>query len=119
MQPIPDLAPHAPARAAAPTDRLREALLGLAGGQAALLSPRRERSWASVDLRRRPPPPRPSRSTATRAVAAGELFIAFLPEHEFTMPGHLVADAAVTEVAHQLAPPLLTVRCELLLLEEA
>jgi len=52
------------------------------------------------------------------AVAAGECFIAFLPEHEFTLPGHLVADAAVVSVDHVAAPPLLRVTCELLLLEE-
>ena len=52
------------------------------------------------------------------AVEAGECFIAFLPEHEFAIPGQLVADAAVVAVDHTLDPPLLKVTCELLLLEE-
>jgi hypothetical protein len=47
------------------------------------------------------------------------MFIVFLPEHEFMLPGQLVADAAVTEVDHRLIPePRLTVSVELLLLEE-
>ncbi|TIX52153.1 hypothetical protein E5222_05315 [Alteraurantiacibacter aquimixticola] len=76
-----------------------------------------ERSWASITF------------AGTRhqvdmlfegsdAIAAGECFIAFLPEHEFSIPGHIVADAAVTEVDHRMEPPRLQVRCELLLLEE-
>ncbi len=52
------------------------------------------------------------------AVAAGECFIVFLPDHEFTIPGQLVADAAVTAVEHLLEPQVLMVTCELLLLEE-
>ena len=43
---------------------------------------------------------------------------AFLPEHEFALPGQLVADAAVTAVDHRLEPPRMQVSCELLLLEE-
>ena len=54
------------------------------------------------------------------AIEAGESFIALLPEHEFAIPGQLVADAAVVEVDHRLAPdPRLTVTAELLLLEES
>ena len=52
------------------------------------------------------------------AIEAGECFIAFLPEHEFAIPGRLVADAAVTAVDHALDPAVLRVTCELLLLEE-
>ena len=53
------------------------------------------------------------------AVEAGEEFVAALPDHEFAIPGQLVADAGVVEVEHRLAPePRLVVRCELLLLEE-
>ena len=99
-----------------PRIRLREALLALAGGQATILS-HDEKSWASITF------------AGTRhrlelvfegaaAVAAGELFIAFLPEHEFAIPGQLVADAAVTAVDHRLDPPRMQVSCELLLLEE-
>ena len=53
------------------------------------------------------------------AIEAGECFIVFLPEHEFAIPGQLVADAAVVEVDHSLDPCVLTVTCELLLLEES
>ena len=98
-------------------DALRDALLALAQGQATVLA-LAEKRWASATF------------TGTRhrvalqfdgaeAVAAAEVFIAFLPEHEFTVPGQLVADATVTEVDHRLDPPLMTVCCELLLLEEA
>ena len=99
-----------------PRHRLREALLGLAGGHAAIVT-HGEKSWASITF------------AGTRhrielafegdeAIQAGELFIAFLSEHEFEIPGQLVADAAVTAVDHRLAPPRLRVTCELLLLEE-
>ena len=98
--------------------RLREALLALAEGRAAVLT-HNEKNWASITF------------AGTRhrldllfegvdAVDAGERFIAFLPEHEFALPGQLVADAAVTAVDHRLLPaPRLQVSCELLLLEEA
>ncbi|QKG72633.1 hypothetical protein HQR01_02300 [Erythrobacter mangrovi] len=53
------------------------------------------------------------------AVEAGERFIAALPEHEFMIPGQLVADATVVEAEHRLFPsPRLSATCELLLLEE-
>ena len=53
------------------------------------------------------------------AVEAGERLIDRLPEHEFALPGQLVADASVSAVDHALAPsPRLTVTCELLLLED-
>ncbi len=100
-----------------PTDRLREALRALAGGRATILS-HHEKAWASVTFAG-------SRHRielafeGAEAVAAGELFIAFLSEHEFAIPGQLVADAAVVEVDHRLDRPELRVRCELLLLEEA
>jgi len=97
-------------------ERLREALTALAQGQATVLA-HNERSWASVTF------------AGTRhrielafegaeAVDAGELFLALLPEHEFAIPGQLVADATVTEVDHRLDPPRMVVSCELLLLLE-
>lgn len=97
-------------------ERLVEALTTLAQNRARI-SRHTESSWASITF------------AGTRhrvelvfegedAVEAGECFIAFLPEHEFAIPGQLVADAAVVEVDHRLAPPLLRVTCELLLLEE-
>jgi hypothetical protein len=53
------------------------------------------------------------------AIEAGETLIALLPEHEFNIPGQLVADAAVVAVEHQLLPaPRLEVTVEVLLLDE-
>ena len=100
-----------------PGDRLRDALLELAESRATILS-HAEKRWASVTF------------TGARhrvgllfdgaeAIEAGGRFIAFLPEHEFDILGQLVADATVTEVDHRLDPPRMTVRCELLLLEDA
>lgn len=99
-----------------PRHHLRDALLTLAGPHARLLG-HQEKSWASITF------------AGTRhrlellfegaeAVAAGELFIAYLPEHEFDLPGRLVADATVTDVDHRLDPPLMRVTCELLVLDE-
>ena len=99
-----------------PADWLREALLELARNEAQILS-HCERRWASVTF------------TGARhrlellfegaeAIDAGELFIAELPEHEFDIPGQLVAEATVTEVDHRLQPQRMQVSCELLLLEE-
>jgi hypothetical protein len=98
-----------------PRGRLREALLALAG-PATILS-HEEKSWASVTFagaRHRIE----LLFDGAEAVQAGELFIAFLPEHEFAIPRQLVADAAVTAVDHRLEPPRMVVSCELLLLEE-
>ena len=54
------------------------------------------------------------------AVEAGERFVAELPEHEFAIPGQLVADAGIVEVEHRLSPsPRMIVQCDLLLLEDA
>ena len=100
-----------------PTIRLREQLLDLAQRRAAVLR-HDEKSWASVTFagtRHRVE----LAFEGAEAVEAGECFIAFLPEHEFAIPGQLVADAAVTAVDHRLEPPRLAVTCELLLLEEA
>lgn len=99
-----------------PRNRLREALLTLAEDQATILS-HEEKSWASVTFagaRHRIE----LLFDSAEAVQAGELFIASLPEHEFAIPGQLVADAAVTAVDHRLEPPRMQVSCELLLLEE-
>ena len=97
-------------------DRVREALLDLAEGKATILG-HAETRWASVTFtgaRHR----LELRFEGAEAIEAAERFVAFLPEHEFAILGQLVADATVTEVDHRLDPPLMTVRCELLLLEE-
>lgn len=105
-----------PVRRRRPIDHLREALLELAGGKAAILA-HSEKAWASVTFagaRHR----LELEFEGPRAIDAGERFIADLPEHEFALPGQLVADAAVTEVAHRLDPLRMQVSCELLLLDE-
>ena len=110
--------PFPPARPRRSTgERLREALTVLAQGKAKVLS-HSERNWASITFagaRHRIA----LSFEGAEAVTAGELFIAFLPEHEFAIPGQIVADATVIEVDHRFDPPVLRVTCELLLLEEA
>ena len=100
-----------------PAARLRDALMALAQGHATVLS-HSEKSWASITFagtRHR----LELEFAGEAAVAAGEMFIVFVPEHEFMLPGQLVADAAVTAVDHRLAPePRMTVSVELLLLDE-
>lgn len=98
-------------------DRVREALLTLAQGHASLLT-HEEKAWASITF------------SGTRhevmldfdgadAVAAGEEFIDELPEHEFRIPGQLVADATVRAVDHRFgAEERMVVTAVLLLLEE-
>jgi hypothetical protein len=106
--------PARPRREAA--DRLREALLELARGRATILA-HAEKSWASVTfagVRHR----LELQFEGAAAIDAGERFIAALPEHEFDIPGQLVADATVTEVDHRLQPQRMQVSCELLLLED-
>jgi hypothetical protein len=97
---------------------LHTALLGLAQDKAEILS-HSEKAWASVTFagtRHRVE----LRFCGAEAVEAGECFIALLPEHEFAIPGQLVADAAVTDVEHKLLPqPEMHLTAELLLLEEA
>ncbi|BBC73701.1 conserved hypothetical protein [Altererythrobacter sp. B11] len=100
----------------APGERLRDAVLALAQGKARLVR-HSENSWASITFagaRHR----LTLQFAGSEAVQAGENFIAFLPEHEFALPGQLVADAAVTEVDHHLEPPLLVITCEVLVVEE-
>ena len=99
-------------------DRVRKALTELHGGHGEVLT-HTEKAWASITF------------AGTRhslklvfvgadAVATGEVFVAELPEHEFAIPGQIVADAAILEVEHRLLPePQLVVQCELLLLEES
>lgn len=97
-------------------DRLRTALLELAQGRATIAS-HSEQNWASITFagaRHR----LELEFTGEEAVAAGEHFIALLPDHEFAIPGQLVADATIDAVDHRLEPAVMRVRCELLLLEE-
>ena len=99
-------------------DRLREALVAFAEGRAEIMR-HEETAWSSITF------------TGTRhelalefkgseAVEVGEEFIADLAEHEFRIPGQLVADASVREVDHRFGEEeRLTITCVLLLLEDA
>jgi len=98
-------------------DRVFLAVLTLAEGRADLLA-HVEKPWASITFSG-------SRHEMTldfngaEAVAAGERFITLLPDHEFTLPGHLVADACINSVNHRMVPePRMVVEVALLLLEE-
>jgi hypothetical protein len=98
-------------------DRSREAVLAICGGVGEVLS-HEERAWASITF------------AGTRhelvikfqgweQVEAGELLIEQLPDHEFRIPGQLVADATITKVDHRFGVnETLTVTAVLLLLEE-
>jgi hypothetical protein len=98
-------------------DRVRAALLLITGGAGSILT-HEERAWASITF------------SGTRhevvlefcgveAVVAGEELIERLPDHEFTLPGQLVADATITKVDHRFgAMERLEVTAVLLLLEE-
>jgi len=99
-----------------PGERLGAALLMLSGGRGRITR-QCEANWASITFAG-------TRHTVEivfegeAAIEIGEDFVAELPEHEFTLPGQLVADAEVTKVDHRAAPPLMKVTCEVLLLEE-
>ena len=99
-------------------DRLRSALLDLAGHKGQVVT-HTEKAWASITFAGT----RHSLAllfAGSEAVEAGEQFIAMLPDHEFAIPGQLVADAGVTEVEHRLSPsPRMVVTCDLLMLEDA
>jgi hypothetical protein len=98
--------------------QLLAAITDLAGPRGELVR-HSERAWASITF------------SGTRhlmvlafsgneAIAAGEHFIAALPEHEFAIPRQLVADATVISADHTTLPePKLVVEIELLLLEDA
>ena len=100
-----------------PANHLLGALQALGEGHCAVLR-HEERAWASITFSG-------ARHTLAlrfvgdAAVAAGERFIAALPEHEFAIPRRLVADAAIVAVRHALLPEAsLEVECEVLLLDE-
>ena len=97
-------------------ERLREALLNLAEQRATILA-HRETNWASITFAGARHRVELSFQGA-EAVMAGETFIALLPEHEFSIPRQLVAEATVVAVEHQLDPPRMAVTCEVLMLED-
>lgn len=96
--------------------RLLSEVMQLAGPGAEFLQ-HTERAWASATFNG-------ARHTISlvfegmQAIARGETFIAALPDHEFNVPRHLVADAAIVAVEHRQGPPHMTVELELLVLED-
>ncbi len=98
-------------------DRVRAALMGLTSGSGTVLV-HSETTWSSITF------------SGTRhevvlefcgpdAVAAGEELIERLPDHEFALPGQLVADATISAVDHRFgAMERLEVTAVLLLLED-
>lgn len=98
-------------------DHLRKAISSLSEGQAEWLR-HEEKGWASITFTG-------ARHTivlgfnGADALDAAESFITQLPEHEFTIPGQLVADATISAVNHTMLPePHMIVTAELLLLED-
>ncbi|WP_247711363.1 hypothetical protein [Qipengyuania gelatinilytica] len=110
--------PRPPHTRRSASDRLRTALMVLCQHQGQVIT-HTEKSWASITFAGT----RHSLSllfAGEKAVEAGESFVASLPEHEFAIPGQLVADAGIVEVEHRLSPsPRMVVQCDLLLLEDA
>ena len=99
-------------------ERLREAVMALAGGHGEVLQ-HSETAWASITFAGTRHRMRIA-FDGDEAVAAGEQLVADLPDHEFAIPRQLVADAAVCGVESTLVPePRMMVECELLLLEDA
>lgn len=94
--------------------RLLSEVLGLAGPAAEFLS-HSERDWASATFSG-------ARHTialafeGADAVARGEAFITALPDHEFTVPRHLVADVAVASTEQRQDPPHMVIHVEALVL---
>lgn len=115
-QPAPEPTPALRARRTT-ADRVRSALMALTSGAGTLIT-HEEKAWASITF------------SGTRhevvlefcgaeAVAHGEELIERLPDHEFTIPGQLVADATITSVDHRFgAMERLEVTAVLLLLED-
>jgi hypothetical protein len=57
--------------------------------------------------------------TGAEAQEVGERLISALPEHEFDLPGQLVADASIASVEQAMLPqPRMVVEIEVLLLED-
>ncbi|MEI6641379.1 MAG: hypothetical protein WCL10_05040 [Novosphingobium sp.] len=114
----PDLrpTPHPRVRIS-PGERLLRAVLAMAGPPTELME-HREEPWASVTFAG-------TRHTIVlryqgwEACDAAEALIAMLPEHEFTIPRTLVADAVVVRLDQVLLPePVMTLELALLLLDD-
>jgi hypothetical protein len=100
-----------------PWRALLRAVLELAGPHAELVR-HGERGWASATFAGSRHSVSLSFSGAS-AMDAADDFIAALPEHEFALPGRIVADATIVAVDQRALPhPHTLVEAELLLLDE-
>lgn len=92
-------------------------MLAIAGGKGTLVS-HEERAWASATFdgaRHR----FVLEFDGVAAIGLGETLIERIPDHEFAVPGHLVADATIVCVEHSLADhPRMRIESEILLLRE-
>ena len=105
------------ARVRHPSVQLLDTVMRLAGDHGELMA-HAERPWASATFHG-------TRHAVTllfngkEGARAAEEFIAALPEYEFHIRGHLVADAVVSEVTHVTLPEArVVVEAELLLLAD-
>jgi len=107
-----------PGSGRAPWKRIARAVLELAGPHAQLVR-QSEKPWASITFSGA----RHSFVLAfdgIEAMEAADLFIAMLPDHEFTISGRLVADATILSVDQRALPaPRTLVEAELLVLDDA
>ena len=109
--------PQPPRTRRTAADRLRAALSDLHQHRGQVLT-HTEKAWASITFAGTRHTLRMVFDTP-EAVEGGEALIAALPDHEFALPGRLVADATVSAVDHAAGPPpRMVVTCELLLLED-
>jgi len=110
--------PPAPRIKRSPGERLVGALMLLSQGHGKVLA-HEETPWASITFSGKRHSLR-ILYDGVIAAEAGEDMIAALPDHEFTIPGQLVADATVSEVDHRLLPDeRLEVLVEVLMLDES
>lgn len=110
--PQTDLSHHA---MRGPWVHLVSQVLQLAGPQAAFLR-HSERSWTSAMFSGWRHQVALS-FTGRDAIEAGETLIERLPDHDFSIPGQLVADATITLVEHENgAEPSMMVELEVLVL---
>ncbi|MEZ5707883.1 MAG: hypothetical protein R3E02_00670 [Blastomonas sp.] len=99
-----------------PATALIRTMIELSGG-AARLEEHGGRSWASATFAGMRHSMR--LSFAGAGVSRGEWLASILPEHEFTLPGHILADIAIVEMhRREEGEPALTLEIEALTVED-
>lgn len=92
-------------------DRVVEAVMAQADGHGEVTE-HRAKNWASITFQGQ------RHKLVMDFEGAAAVEAARLPDHEFEIPGQLVADAAITAVEHVASMPALIVHAEILVLEE-